>query len=79
MKFCGAADSEHSLMISGIDVHTHSVPEKFPPYIGSGSAVSWPSMRHAGCEHGHVMIAGMVAAQPGRFPGLGAVLHQDCR
>ena len=45
-------------MVSGIDVHTHIVPEKFPPYIGGGRNVPWPSMQHDGCGHGHVMIAG---------------------
>ena len=45
-------------MVSGIDVHTHIVPEKFPPYTGSGRDVPWPSMQHDGCGHGHVMISG---------------------
>lgn len=45
-------------MISGIDVHTHIVPERFPAYPGSGRDVPWPSMRDAGCGHAHVVIAG---------------------
>lgn len=45
-------------MISGIDVHTHVVPEKFPVYAGSGRDVPWPSMQHDGCGHAHVMISG---------------------
>ena len=45
-------------MINGIDVHAHIVPEKFPPYAGSGRDVPWPSMEHDGCGHGHVMISG---------------------
>ncbi len=45
-------------MINGIDVHTHIVPEKFPPYAGSGRDVPWPSMQLDGCGHGHVMISG---------------------
>ncbi len=45
-------------MIRGIDVHTHIVPEQFPPYAGKGKDVPWPSMADAGCGHAHVMISG---------------------
>ena len=45
-------------MVNGIDVHTHIVPEKFPPYAGLGHDVPWPSMQHDGCGHAHVMISG---------------------
>ncbi len=43
-----------------IDVHTHIVPEKFPPYAGKGHDVPWPSMAPAHACHAHVMIAGKV-------------------
>ena len=42
-----------------IDVHTHIVPESFPPYAGKNSDARWPAM--GGCDHPHhkaVMIAG---------------------
>lgn len=45
-------------MLHGIDVHTHIVPESFPPYSGSGANVPWPSMQHDGCGHAHVIISG---------------------
>ena len=41
-----------------IDIHTHIVPEKFPPYAGRGKDVPWPSMAHADACHKHVMISG---------------------
>ena len=43
-----------------IDVHTHIVPEKFPPYAGNGRDVPWPSMADAHACHKHVMISGKV-------------------
>ena len=43
-----------------IDVHTHVVPEQFPPYAGKGRDVPWPSMAHAHACHKHVMISGSV-------------------
>jgi aminocarboxymuconate-semialdehyde decarboxylase len=43
-----------------IDVHTHIVPEKFPPYAGKGRDVPWPSMADAHACHKHVMISGSV-------------------
>ncbi|HYR36722.1 MAG TPA: amidohydrolase, partial [Burkholderiales bacterium] len=43
-----------------IDVHTHVVPENFPPYAGSGRDVPWPSMAPAHACHKHVMISGKV-------------------
>ena len=42
-----------------IDVHTHIVPESFPPYVGKNSDARWPAM--GGCDHPHhkaVMIGG---------------------
>lgn len=42
-----------------IDVHTHIVPESFPPYAGKNSDARWPAM--GGCDHPHhktVMIGG---------------------
>src|SRR5688572_13898214 len=41
-----------------IDVHTHIVPERFPPYKGKGKDVPWPSMADADACHKHVMISG---------------------
>jgi aminocarboxymuconate-semialdehyde decarboxylase len=43
-----------------IDVHTHIVPESFPPYIGKNVDVPWPSMAPAHACHCHVMIRGKV-------------------
>jgi len=43
-----------------IDVHTHIVPENFPPYAGKGRDVPWPSMAPAHACHKHVMISGKV-------------------
>jgi aminocarboxymuconate-semialdehyde decarboxylase len=43
-----------------IDIHTHVVPESFPPYAGSGRDVPWPSMAEAHSCHKHVMISGKV-------------------
>ena len=43
-----------------IDVHTHIVPENFPPYAGKARDVPWPSMASAHACHRHVMIAGKV-------------------
>ena len=47
-------------MTSCIDIHTHIVPERFPPYAGQGSDVPWPSMADAHACHRHVMISGKV-------------------
>jgi aminocarboxymuconate-semialdehyde decarboxylase len=47
-------------MHEAIDVHTHIVPEKFPPYAGKGRDVPWPSMAPAHACHAHVMISGKV-------------------
>jgi aminocarboxymuconate-semialdehyde decarboxylase len=41
-----------------IDIHTHIVPENFPPYAGKGKNVPWPSMAEAHACHKHVMISG---------------------
>jgi len=41
-----------------IDIHTHVVPETFPPYTGVGRDVPWPSMAPAHACHAHVMIHG---------------------
>jgi aminocarboxymuconate-semialdehyde decarboxylase len=41
-----------------IDIHTHIVPENFPPYRGKGKDVPWPSMAAADACHRHVMISG---------------------
>jgi len=47
-------------MSERIDVHTHVVPENFPPYRGSGRDIPWPSMAEAHACHRHVMISGKV-------------------
>ena len=47
-------------MTECIDVHTHVVPETFPPYAGKGRDVPWPSMAEAHACHKHVMISGKV-------------------
>lgn len=44
----------------GVDIHTHVVPENFPPYPGRGSGVPWPSTVAAQACHRHVMISGQV-------------------
>jgi len=43
-----------------IDIHTHIVPETFPPYAGKSANVPWPSMADAHACHKHVMIQGKV-------------------
>ena len=43
-----------------IDIHTHVVPENFPPYAGKGRDVPWPAMAEAHACHRHVMISGKV-------------------
>src|SRR5262245_38311902 len=47
-------------MTDCIDIHTHIVPENFPPYAGKGANVPWPSMVPAHACHRHVMISGKV-------------------
>ena len=49
-----------SIDVETIDVHTHVVPENFPPYRGSGRDVPWPSMAEAHACHRHVVISGKV-------------------
>ena len=44
----------------GIDVHTHYIPQSFPPYAGARTDAPWPSMAPAECGHAHVMISGKV-------------------
>ena len=47
-------------MTDCIDIHTHIVPESFPPYAGRNAGVPWPSMAEAHACHKHVMISGKV-------------------
>src|SRR5580765_7410664 len=47
-------------MTDCIDLHTHIVPENFPPYAGRNRDVPWPSMAEAQACHKHVMISGKV-------------------
>ena len=37
------ADKTHAS--AGIDIHSHIVPETFPPYTGVGRSVPWPRWR----------------------------------
>ena len=41
-----------------IDVHTHMVPEDFPPVGGRAAGNRWPCMDHTGPDTANVMIAG---------------------
>jgi len=43
-----------------VDIHTHVVPERFPPYLGSRVGTPWPSTEPAHVCHRHVMISGRV-------------------
>lgn len=43
-----------------IDVHTHVVPEDFPPYLGRVAGAPWPGMAPAHACHRHVMVSGKV-------------------
>ncbi|MEO5881495.1 MAG: amidohydrolase family protein, partial [Caldimonas sp.] len=43
-----------------IDIHTHVVPEHFPPHARGGAGVAWPSMAPAHACHRHVMLSGKV-------------------
>ena len=43
-----------------IDVHTHVVPQDFPPYLGQVAGAPWPSMAPAHECHRHVMVSGKV-------------------
>lgn len=45
---------------SGVDIHTHVVPENFPSYPGKNGGGHWPSMTPAHACHRHVMIAGNI-------------------
>src|SRR5438046_9523144 len=54
------SDSIIGAMTDCIDLHTHIVPENFPPYAGRNRDVPWPSMADAHACHRHVMISGKV-------------------
>ena len=43
-----------------IDIHTHVVPEHFPPYARAAAHAAWPSMVPAQACHRHVMLSGKV-------------------
>jgi aminocarboxymuconate-semialdehyde decarboxylase len=44
-----------------IDIHTHVVPARFPPYAGRDAPARWPEMTAAqDCRHANVVIAGKV-------------------
>src|SRR5262249_21006942 len=53
-------DSIINAVSESIDVHTHVVPENFPPYRGSGRDMPLPAMAEAHACHRHVMISGKV-------------------
>lgn len=42
---------------TAIDIHTHIVPEHFPPHARADHP-HWPQMAHGGCGHASVMIGG---------------------
>src|SRR3712207_9167938 len=52
--------NDNAAGLDAVDIHTHVVPEKFPPYTGVGRDVPWPSMAPAHACHAHVMIDGKV-------------------
>ena len=41
-----------------IDVHTHIVPEHFPPSLGRAAGDAWPFMDHTAPGQANVMING---------------------
>lgn len=43
-----------------IDVHTHVVPDAFPPYLGHRVGARWPGMAPAHACHRHVMLDGKI-------------------
>src|SRR5512134_2937142 len=55
-----ASVPEAAMTTDCVDIHTHIVPESFPPYAGKGRDVPWPSMAEAHACHRHVMISGKV-------------------
>jgi len=50
----------HESRCSCVDIHTHVVPETFPPYLGKHVDARWPSTVQADACHRHVMLAGKV-------------------
>jgi aminocarboxymuconate-semialdehyde decarboxylase len=56
----GIAEIQMADINDPIDVHTHIVPEDFPPYAGRHADPGWPSMAPAHACHRHVMISGKV-------------------
>ena len=43
-----------------VDIHSHVVPEHFPPYARQAANAAWPSMVPAHACHRHVMLSGKV-------------------
>jgi aminocarboxymuconate-semialdehyde decarboxylase len=41
-----------------VDIHTHFVPEQFPPMEGRAGGDRWPQMNRVDAHTGHVMISG---------------------
>src|SRR5690606_6215935 len=57
------SEQKHHMTCSrhcAIDVHTHMVPSRFPPYSGISQNVPWPSTVPAKPCHCHVMVSGKV-------------------
>ena len=71
-------DSIIGRMNEVIDIHTHIVPEKFPPYRGKGKDVPWPSMADAHACHKHVMISGKLY-RTATAPGACRAASSRCR
>jgi aminocarboxymuconate-semialdehyde decarboxylase len=45
---------------SAIDIHSHVVPQTYPPYAGSGTGARWPQMTEPCCGRSNVVIDGKV-------------------
>jgi aminocarboxymuconate-semialdehyde decarboxylase len=54
----GGSEGKARMSHECIDVHTHFVPEDFPPYLGKTPGVPWPSMAEDKPCHRNVMISG---------------------
>jgi hypothetical protein len=53
-----------AMAADAIDIHTHIVPARFPPYLGDAAAARWPEMTPAhDCRHANVVIAGKCSAR----------------
>lgn len=41
-----------------IDIHTHVIPDRLPPYAGRHAEHAWPSIEAGECGHRHIIIDG---------------------